>query len=105
MKKLLLGLLSMSWLVKASEEMESGLSEASNMMSDVGAGASDLMSSLSWKTKLMIYWASMSSMHKIIALILVVLAVLWIAHRLMHCRKGGSCSCGCGAGGCGCNKK
>lgn len=106
MKKSLLALLSMSFLVRASEQLESMSSEMADSMPDVSQTSSDVMASLSWKAKAMLYWASLSSMHKIIVSVLVVLAVLWIMCKLMHCRKGGSCSCGCGGGGnCGCHSK
>ena len=106
MKKNLLALLSTSFLVRASQDSESMSSDMSQAMPDVPQSTSDMMSSLSWKAKAMLYWSTLSSMHKIIISVLVALAVLWILCKLMHCRKGGSCSCGCGGGAnCGCHSK
>lgn len=105
MKKLLLALSSFSFLIKAEDEMESIGDQMSQAMSDMTTKASDIMSEMSYKMKIMMFWYSMSTMHKLILAGLAALLVFWIVCKIMHHRKGGSCSCGCGKGGCGCHSK
>lgn len=102
MKKIFLGLLTSTWVLKASEELESLEKEAGEIFSDVSEKISD---SLSWKMKLMLYWHAMSSMHKMIAVGLITLFVVWIVFRLLKIGKCSSCTCGCGGGKCNCHDK
>jgi hypothetical protein len=96
MKKLFSILPLVSSMIHAAEDMSSG-----DM--DMPSKASDMVSSLSLKTKLMMHWALMSPMHKVIVLAVVAMALLWIVCKLM--RHGKKCSCGCGGGSCGCHSK
>ncbi len=91
MKKLLIALSSISFLARAEEEMESVGEQIADAMEGVTSAANEMISNLSWKTKLMLYWYSMSSLHKMIVLGLVVVLVLWIVFKLMHRRKDSCC--------------
>ncbi len=91
MKKLLFALSSISWLVQAEEEMESVGEQIADAMEGVTSAANEMISNLSWKTKLMLYWSSMSSLHKMIVFGLVVVLILWIGCKLMHRRKDSCC--------------
>lgn len=104
MKKILLALSSISFLMRAEDDMESMAEKMSDTISDMSSRVDDVMSSLSYKMKIMMYWYSMSFVHKMILVGLGVLLMFWILCKLMHHRKG-SCSCGCGKGGCGCHSK
>jgi hypothetical protein len=104
MKKLFLALSSVSFVIKAEDEMESIGEQMSDAMSDMVSKADDMISSLSYKMKIMIYWSSLSSLHKMVIIGLAGLAVLWIICKLMHCRTA-SCSCGCGSKNCKCHKR
>lgn len=106
MMKKLISLLSISsWVIPAAQdEAESIGSQMAEAVSGMQAAANEVMSSMSYKMKIMLFWASMSSMHKLIIVGLGVLVVFWILCKLMHHRKG-SCSCGCGASGCGCHRR
>ena len=91
MKKLLLGLSSISFLVKAEEEMESVGEKIADAMQDMQSMADEVISHMSWKMKLMLYWNSMSMMHKLIVVGLGVVLVLWILCKIMHRRKDSCC--------------
>jgi hypothetical protein len=91
MKKLLFALSSVSFLVKASEEAESVGEQMSDAMQSMESMAQDVMSNMSWKMKIMLYWSSMSSMHKMVVVGLGVVLVLWILCKLMHHRKDSCC--------------
>ena len=92
MKKLISLFSSMSVLVQAAQdESESIGSQMADAMSGMADAANDVMSSMSYKMKIMLFWASMSSMHKIIIVGLGVVVVLWIICKLMHRRKDSCC--------------
>lgn len=95
MKKLLLALSSVSFFVNATEDFESVGSEMMENMSEVASGAQNFVSSLSWHMKLMMFWSSLSSVYKVMAVVVLGLLVLWIVCKLKHCRKGSSCSSRC----------
>ena len=92
MKKLISQFSRMSVLVQAAQdESESIGSQMADAMSGMADAANDVMSSMSYKMKIMLFWASMSSMHKIIIVGLGVVVVLWIICKLMHRRKDSCC--------------
>ncbi|MBP6892417.1 hypothetical protein KBB68_02440 [Candidatus Babeliales bacterium] len=91
MKKLLLALLSVSFLARAEEEMESVGEQMADAMEGMQSMADEVISHLSWKVKLMLYWNSMSLVHKMIIVGLVVVFVLWILCKIMHRRKDSCC--------------
>lgn len=91
MKKLLLSLLSTPWLVQAEEEMESVGEQIADAMEGVSSAANEMIANMSWKMKFMLYWSSMSSLHKMIVAGLVVVLVLWILCKIMHRRKDSCC--------------
>lgn len=82
-------------------EMEDVAGDVSGMMSGITSGINDAIDSLSWQAKLMIFWHSMSKIHKLIALALVALVVFFIVCKIFKCGK--KCSCGCSSGKCGCS--
>lgn len=91
MKKLLLALSSVSFLARAEEEMESVGEHMSDVMEGMQSMADEVISHMSWKMKLMLYWNSMSSVHKMIVIGLAVVLVLWILCKIMHRRKDSCC--------------
>lgn len=100
MKKLLLTLMSVPFFAKASEELES----MEQPLSDIMPSMPEEVYELGWKMKAMMYWASLSTMHKMILAAILGLVALWIICKIFKCGK--SCSCGCGGkAGCGCHSK
>ncbi|MBP7854769.1 hypothetical protein KAZ82_02400 [Candidatus Babeliales bacterium] len=52
----------------------------------------ETMANLSWKMKLMIYWHSLSTVHKLIAVGLIAIVILFILCKIFKCKKKcGSC--------------
>ncbi len=87
MKKLFSGLTLTSVVMRAAEEMQDMRADMSDVMSDIESAASEMMSSLSLKDRLMIHWMMLSPMHKMIIAGVVLAVVLFIISRLMRCRK------------------
>jgi hypothetical protein len=67
------------------------LSDASDIFSDMTQGMDDMLQSLSWKMKLMMYWNSLSQIHKIIGLVVFALIAFFIICKVFKCVK--KCSC------------
>ncbi len=90
MKKLL-SLVSISFLLKAEDAVESVGDEMIDAMQDLTSAANEMVSNLSWKMKFMLYWSSISFIHKMIIVGLGVIFILWIVCKLMHRRKDSCC--------------
>lgn len=87
MKKLFSGLTLTSFVMRAAEEMQDMRADMSDVMSDIESAASEMMSSLSLKDRLMIHWMMLSPMHKMIVAGVVLAVILFIISRLIRCRK------------------
>lgn len=87
MKKLFSGLTLTSVVMRAAEEMQDMRADMSDVMSDIESAASEMMSSLSLKDRLMIHWMMLSPMHKMIVAGVVLAVILFIISRLIRCRK------------------
>lgn len=50
---------------------------------------------MNWKDVVMMHWQSLSSIHKLLLIGLIGLAITWVVWRIIKCGRGG-CGCHCG---------
>lgn len=87
MKKALLALLPISFIARASEEVESFSDEVMEDFSSIPEKVST-----DWREMVMNHWSSLSSMNKMIIAGAALLLVVWLISKLFS-NKDSSCSC------------
>lgn len=76
-----------SSMVKAGEELHDVMGEMTDVMQDVATTTDAMISRLSWQTKLMLYWSSLSPMYKILIVGVLLALIVFIVSKIFGCRK------------------
>jgi hypothetical protein len=84
--KTILNFITQPFLLVA-DQMRDVMGEMTDVMQDAAAATDSIMSHLSWKMKLMLYWDSLSSMHKVVIVAVIALIVFFIVKKLFGCHK------------------